>query len=141
MTRTIDPRRRALPRDEWPAADRAAWTAELDAKARPGFLRQSRAAGLDPDASRDELAAYSDVAFQALRHEFGLVDGSRPHWKPAIRAVRSGQTLREILGDPKIVRALVDPSYRGWHRLGMMANKVTYTELRPAEGFMKRILD
>lgn len=58
-----------------------------------------------------------DVAFEALRLEFGLggVKG-QPHWRPAIQALISSGLRSMFAHDPKIIKLFKDPKFRDWKR-------------------------
>lgn len=100
-----------------------------------------RDSGLDPRVDHDEVAAYSDVVFEVLRLEYGLGGEKRPHWRPAVRAVVAGSTMKTLMGDADLAKALRDPLYRGWHKLGIMGDKLTYSDVEPLARFEQKILD
>jgi len=56
----------------------------------------------------------TDVAFEALRLEFGL-GGMKPkaHWRPAIMRLKS-LMLKRIMSNKKVKAAMMDPSFTGW---------------------------
>lgn len=100
-----------------------------------------RGSGLDPEVDRDEIAAYSDVVFEVLRLEYGFGGDKRPHWRPAVRAVIAGSTFKTLVGDADLAKTLSDPRYRGWHKLGIMGDKLTLSEVEPLARFEEKILD
>lgn len=114
---------------------------ERNAKDRSKIDAAIQGSGLDPHVDHDAVAAYSDVVFEVLRAEFGYGDVNRPHWRPAVRAVTAGSTMRLLLGDAELAKTLIDPRYRGWVKLGILGQTLTLSEVEPLDRFQSRILD
>lgn len=75
-----------------------------------------------------------DVAFEALRLEFGMggVDAA-PHWKPAIRSLRS--RMRALPRRADVVKLLSDPSYTGYRRWVPRLRKIRSGDAKKFVGF------
>lgn len=79
-----------------------------------------------------------DVAFEALRLEFGLGGRqARPHWRPAIQAAK-GIGLKKATSHPRVERTLTDPEYRDWV-IPLQAPTIPSTEAKQFEKFIKTL--
>jgi|GEM_PF-4080209 len=97
-------------------------------------------AGFDEEVTPDDIAAYSDVVFEVLRREFGYGGAAQPHWRPAVRAVLRGSTMKHLAGSQALADLLVSPNYHGWVRLGIIGSNVTYGEIESLSRFQNKIL-
>jgi hypothetical protein len=81
-----------------------------------------------------------DVAFEAMRMEFGIGQKAVPHWRPAAANVlRNG--IGEMKRDPQMQAALGDPRFTGWKRWGKIKAKksVGVGEAKKLLSFQKRL--
>lgn len=115
-------------------ADKPKWRKELE---RAG-VRQSK---IDNAIKIPKNArAVPDVAFEALRMEFGL--GTKPlaHWKPAIQKLtRSG--IEDILRQqPSLVMALTLDGFRGWQSWPQsIRGKTRASQAKAYSSFQKKL--
>lgn len=82
-----------------------------------------------------------DVAFEALRLEFGLggVKG-KPHWRPSIRRLKTTGFKSILRRDRHLKQAFTDPNYRGWKRWPPRTrHKVRIGEARNYLPFQKKL--
>ena len=83
---------------------------------------------------------FSDLAFKVLRREYGIRAKSTPHWRPAIKKIVGGQVLDKIFANEMVFRALTDPNYPGWKRMGMIKSTIGVSELSEFDDFQRMIL-
>jgi hypothetical protein len=83
---------------------------------------------------------FSDLAFKVLRREYGIRSKSTPHWRPAIKKIVGGQVLDKVFASEMVQKALTDPNYPGWKRLGMIKGSIGIGELSEFDDFQKLIL-
>lgn len=84
------------------------------------------------------VKALPDVAFQALRLEYGLGGGrSQAHWRPGIKSIVSlgifSMIKRRKLG------MFFDPAFAGWVKLPSVQSHIPYSEAEKYEAFQKRL--
>jgi hypothetical protein len=60
--------------------------------------------------------ALPDVAFEALRLEFGLGVQPRPHWRPALHQFLPGGFRSMLRKMPGLQAALTNPKFSGWRK-------------------------
>lgn len=88
-----------------------------------------------------KVHALPDVAFEALRLEFGLggVKG-QPHWKPAIRDFLSSGLKGMLRQDRRLVHLFTKKSFTAWKRWPpRTATKIRMGELRNYLPFQKKL--
>jgi hypothetical protein len=88
-----------------------------------------------------KVHALPDIAFEALRLEFGLggVKGS-PHWRPALRQFLAFGLRSLLKQDHQIKRILKDSKYRAWKRLPpRVRHSVRMTEVKNYLPFQKKL--
>ncbi len=85
------------------------------------------------------VRALPDVAFEALRLEFGWGPEHKAHWKPAIRRlIVSG--IKSMLRQGQMKRALTSVSFRGWKRWPPRTRyKVRMSEARNYLPFQRKL--
>jgi hypothetical protein len=80
-----------------------------------------------------------DVAFQAIRQEFGLGGvKAQPHWRPAIRETVTRVT-RTLQRRPAVVRLLTQPGASDWSRWIPRLPIIRPAETRKFVGFQDRL--
>ncbi len=81
--------------------------------------------------------AVPDLAFEALRIEYGLGEGAgRAHWRPALQALAKGQIARMMQGEEV---AVLDPAATSERREQKVDGVVSTTVVAGFEGFAKRL--
>jgi hypothetical protein len=90
--------------------DRPQWRKELS---RCGVLPAKK--GTKPKLSRHSKAL-PDVAFEALRLEFGLGMQPKPHWRPALRQFLQTGFQGMLRRMPGLQAALTKPKFMGWRK-------------------------
>jgi len=87
-------------------SDGRKWKRELD---RAGYREDDKR----KEKLRRSIRTVPDLAFEALRLEFGLNGGkTNPHWRPSIRELT--MELPKIWQSPRISRMLLNPSDTSW---------------------------
>ena len=115
--------------------DRPAWRKALDHVGRREIHKDKRL------EIPKKVKALPDVAFEALRLEFGT-GGMKaiPHWKPAIRELISTGIRSILREDPKIKRALTRLSFTGWRRWPPRSrHKMRISDLKSFASFQKKL--
>lgn len=85
-------------------------------------------------------SAVPDVAFEALRLEFGM-GGARavPHWRPAIRDAPRALLRSTLQRRGDVVRLLTQPSFTGWRRWVPRLHPLRPAEARKFVAFQQRL--
>lgn len=115
--------------------DRPKWRRDLD-RAGHREINKDNKLKLSPKARM-----LPDVAFEALRLEFGLggVKG-KPHWRPSIRQLKTTGFKSMLRRDRSLKRAFTDPNFRGWKRWPPKTrHKVRSGEARNYLPFQKKL--
>ena len=115
--------------------DRTKWRRELD---RAGVKEVKKDRQLQIPK---KVRALPDVAFEALRLEFGLGNvKQKAHWRPALRRLKSGGIKSMIRLNRKLRLAFTDLDFRGWKRWPKKTrNKVRMSEARNYLPFQKKL--
>jgi hypothetical protein len=109
--------------------DRKVWQKEL---ARVGFRQPTRSKRLQVSK---RVKALPDVAFEALRLEFGAGGTkARPHWRPGIRSVMTGSGVRHVGSMEERVSAMLKTGFRSWRSWPQKAKKTILA--KEAKGFV-----
>lgn len=115
--------------------DRPAWRKALDHVGRREVHKDKRL------EIPNKVKALPDVAFEALRLEFGTGGmKSIPHWKPAIRELISTGMRSILREDPRIKRAFTRAGFTGWRRWPPRSKRKTrMSELKSFASFQKKL--
>lgn len=90
--------------------DKSEWRKDLS---RVGVLPAQK--GTQPKLGR-HAKAVPDVAFEALRLEFGLGVQPKPHWRPALRQFLPSGFQGMLRKMPGLKAALTKPNFYGWRK-------------------------
>ena len=95
----------------------------------------------DFNVNADKLDITEDLAFKIVRMEKGIGgEQAKPHWKPGIESAKSNDSLSKIQQDEDITKALSDPNFRGWKKLGKIKDRISPEQLDDIEKFQKMII-
>lgn len=112
---------------------------DISLKLRNAGIRLSRS---DFNVNSDKLDIVEDLAFKVTRKEKGLGgEKAHPHWKPSLQEAKSSSSLNAIKQNQDIVKALSDPNFRGWKKLGKIGSRVSLDDLQQIRKFQKLIGD
>lgn len=85
-----------------------------------------------------KLKVIEDLEAMALGMEFGLVDGGKPHWRPAIRfANRRGVTILKT--DRDLIKAMTSANFRRFSRMKHFRVKIKPSEVKALRRFQNKI--
>ncbi len=113
--------------------DRKVWRREL---AKVGIREPSRSKRTKVPK---RIKTIPDVAFEALRLEFGMGGvKAEPHWRPGIRAVM-GRHVDKIGNLADRIEALTEPRFRKWKQWPQRTKKISLNEARRFVGFQKKL--
>ena len=87
-----------------------------------------------------KATAVPDLAFEAVRLEFGVGQKPVPHWRPAVmHSARQG--YKALLRDPNIKASMSKPNFTGWKRWGKikLRQKIAEGAARKFTPFQKKL--
>jgi hypothetical protein len=115
--------------------DRPKWRRELD---RVGVREVKKDRRLKIPK---KVRVLPDVAFEALRLEFGLGGvKSKPHWRPSIRRLIATGIKSMIRRNNKLKQVFTDLGFRGWKKWPPKTrNKVRMAEARNYLPFQRKL--
>jgi hypothetical protein len=88
-----------------------------------------------------KVHALPDVAFEALRMEFGLGGVKpKPHWRPSIRKLIAIGFKSMLRRDPRLKQTFLRPGFQGWkHWPPKTKHKVRMAEARNYLPFQRKL--
>lgn len=85
-----------------------------------------------------KLRVVENLEALALGLEFGLVDGGKPHWRPAIRfAHRRGVTILKT--DRDLIKVMTNSNFRRFSRLKHFRVKIKPSEVKALRRFQNKV--
>lgn len=84
------------------------------------------------------LRAVTDLSVQAIRMEYGLEEGSSPHWRPAIKWARN-EAPKVLKNDEDLFRSMTDPKFQKWKRKGHEKDHMTEAEVKALQEFQDKV--
>jgi hypothetical protein len=115
--------------------DRIKWQKELS---RHGVRVPMRDRKLQ--ARTSVVEGIPDVAFEALRLEFGLGQvNARPHWRPALKELVMTGVKGLLRQDPELRRIVFKRGYSGWKKAAHTRKRIRMSEARRYLEFQRRL--
>lgn len=84
--------------------------------------------------------AIPDLAFEALRIEFGIGPGAgKSHWRPALRLLAKSGVRRMLSPNSASMRPVVEPAYAGWKTPPQAEAEISTSVAAGFQGFQSKL--